>query len=121
MKKKDVFKCTTPNGVEVTAAVVDCTCSSDYRECYLCYAQNRLFNYTIYHDFDWETGQPMTDEVYEGVVCEYCIIPELDTLLYGDSEEGSEDDEDLPIEYPHYDDKLEALESLKKYLLNNYD
>ena len=115
MKKNDIFTFIAPNGVEVTAAVVDCILSSEYRECYLCYGQNRLFNYSIYYDVDRETGQLIVDEeVYERVVCDYCIIPELDTLLYGNSREDSEDDEDLPIEYPHYDDELGALESLKK-------
>lgn len=118
MKKNDVFVFTTEEGIEVPAVVVACISSSDYRESFLCYAQNRLFNYSIYYDFDWETGQNTVDEAFEGTLCDYCVIPELDELLYGDSEECSEGDEDLPIEHPHYDDELSALESLED-MINN--
>lgn len=55
MKKNDVFTFAAPNGVEVTAVVIDClgTCnleevvdSMHWDTKYLCYAQNRLFYYT---------------------------------------------------------------------------
>ncbi len=105
MKKNDVFKFTAPNGVEVTAVVIDkvpCT-GGVMTDTLYCYAQNRIFTYI-------ETGAL---HKYGEVIVDYCIIPELDTLLYGNSREDSEDEE-VPIEYPHYDDELEALESLKK-------
>lgn len=61
MKKNDIFTFTAPNGVEVTAVVIDClgTCgfeevedSKHWDEKYLCYAQNRLFYYTEWTQID---------------------------------------------------------------------
>jgi len=61
MKKNEIFTFTAPNGVEVTAVVIDClgTCnfeevedSKHWDEKYLCYAQNRLFYYTEWTQID---------------------------------------------------------------------
>ena len=61
MKKNEIFTFTAPNGVEVTAVVVDClgTCnfeetvdSKHWGDKYLCYAQNRLFYYTEWTQID---------------------------------------------------------------------
>lgn len=61
MRKNDVFTFTAPNGVEVTAVVIDClgTCgfeevedSKHWDEKYLCYAQNRLFYYIEWTQID---------------------------------------------------------------------
>ena len=55
MKKNEVFKFTTPNGVKVTAVVVDVLepiTEHTFDETlvitkHLCYAQNRLFYYSL--------------------------------------------------------------------------
>lgn len=61
MKKNEIFTFTAPNGVEVTAVVIDClgTCnfeevedSKHWDEKYLCYAQNRLFYHTKWTQID---------------------------------------------------------------------
>lgn len=109
MEKNDVFKFTAPNGVEVTAIVIDIIKNDRDWQWYLCYSQNRLFHYQV---IGWLDHPIITISV------NYCVIPELDTLLYGDLEECSEGDEDLPIEYPHYDDELEALKSLENMIHN---
>lgn len=131
MEKNDVFKFTAPNGVEVTAIVVHSSWH-DWMNGYgqyihLCYAQNRLFTFEEFIEpeetkevlepwFHYVKSGKKSRYFYGEVIVDYCIMPELDTLLYGNSEEDSENDEDLPIEHPHYDDELEALESLKKYI-----
>jgi len=61
MKKNEIFTFTAPNGVEVTAVVIDCLGTCDFEEVedskswgekYLCYAQNRLFYYTEWTQID---------------------------------------------------------------------
>ena len=91
MKKNDVFTFTAPNGVEVTAVVVD-KLNSTYDELedsmhveYLCYAQNRLFTY---HE---QIGRknPYTPEEEEytikggfgRIVVDYCILSDYDAML----------------------------------------
>lgn len=123
MEKNDVFKFTAPNGVEaygVAIAKVSWRPSPewDYESPYgittwLCYSQRRLF--TFIEDFCCLSDGERRNYYFGETLVDYCIIPELDSLLDYDSEECSEDDEDSPIEYPHYDDELEALESMKKH------
>ena len=97
MKKNDVFQFTAPNGVVVTAIVLNAV--ESYNEAqdksitsYLCYAQNRLFTYyeTIHHNtsYDYddagniiEDTSSTTEESYGEVIVEYCILPEQDRLL----------------------------------------
>lgn len=61
MKKHDVFAFTAPNGVKVTAVVIDCLGIYNFEEVadsrhwgdkYLCYAQNRLFYLTEWTRID---------------------------------------------------------------------
>lgn len=61
MKKNDIFAFTAPNGVEVTAVVIDCFStytlglvgdSRHWENKYLCYAQNRLFYHTEWTQID---------------------------------------------------------------------
>lgn len=110
MKKNEVFKFTAPNGVEVTAVVVDVLepiTEHTFDETsvitkHLCYAQNRLFYYSLIEktevviDEDWNDN-PEVDYYYalvhhshevkssEGhlneIIVEYCILPEYDTIL----------------------------------------
>ena len=74
MKRGDIFTFTAPNGVEVTAVVVHVVKST-----YLCYAQNRLFEM-------WES--PEFGIAYNGIIVEYCILPDYDAMLerYNDIE-----------------------------------
>lgn len=84
-----VFEFTASNGVKVKAVVIEESCIDECLDYavykYLCYAQNKLFNYYL-HDygviFDDE-GTAFPDFNYElgAVICDYCIIPEFDDLL----------------------------------------
>lgn len=83
MKKNDIFTFTAPNGVEVTAVVVD-ELTSDYREetdtiinVFLCYAQNRVFTY-----FEEVGKDTCTVKAYYGkVLIDYAFLPDYDKLL----------------------------------------
>ena len=81
MKTNDIFTFIAPNGVEVTAIVLDKQLIENsifftiYQ--YTCYAQNRLFYYT-------ERYFPDVDktELKEGkVIADYAILPKYDTIL----------------------------------------
>lgn len=113
MKKNETFEFTAPNGVKVTAVVVDVVdvlkpiTEHTFDKTlvitkHLCYAQNRLFYYSLIEktevviDEDWNDN-PEVDYYYalvhhshevkssEGhlneIVVEYCILPEYDTIL----------------------------------------
>lgn len=78
MEKNQIFEFTAPNGALVTGIVVYVIYDWDFDgyligHNYIVYAQNRLVFYrenvekTI-----WELGEVLVD---------YCVIPELDTLL----------------------------------------
>ena len=81
MKKNEIFTFTAPNGVEVTAVVVDIIASwyelGGFKEIvYLCYAQNRLFT--------WKEklfGSARNSSLYGRVVAEYAILPDYDAML----------------------------------------
>lgn len=84
MKKNDIFNFTTPNGVEITAVVVE-ELNSNYSEKYnnvtkewLCYSQNRLFTY--YEQFELGNGK-LIKSWYGKVLVDYAILPEYDSLL----------------------------------------
>ena len=110
MKKNEVFKFTAPNGVEVTAVVVDVLepitdqvpDETMVITKHLCYAQNRLFYYDVVHsikkviDEDFEPSEDMdyyyaleyhshevksSSEHLREVIVDYCILPEYDTIL----------------------------------------
>ena len=72
MKKNDIFTFTAPNGVEVTAVVVSINRDDRDDKWYLCYAQNRLFDYRILSG----TDHPLID-----ILVDYAVIPEYDDLL----------------------------------------
>ena len=81
MRKNNVFTFTAPNGVEVTAVVVDIIASwyelGGLKEIvYLCYAQNRLFT--------WKEelfGSARNFSLYGRVVAEYAVLPDYDEIL----------------------------------------
>ena len=110
MKKNEVFKFTAPNGVKVTAVVVDVLepiidqipDETLVITKHLCYAQNRLFYYDVVNsikkviDEDLEVSEDMdyyfalkyhshevksSREYLREVVVEYCILPEYDNVL----------------------------------------
>lgn len=91
MKKNDVFTFTTPNGVEVTAVVIN-ELSTDYRELtdtivkvWLCYAQNRLFTYfeeiRRKNACTPEEEESVIKTWYGTVIVDYCILPDFDAML----------------------------------------
>ena len=80
MKKSDIFTFKAPNGVEVTAIVVDridLRVSPQHSHViWLCYGQNRLFTYReLYNNF-----LPTTSS-FDKVVCDYAILPDYDRML----------------------------------------
>lgn len=83
MKKNDVFTFTAPNGVEVTAVVINRVAYEiDHLETverWLCYAQNRLFTYEESHPICHDE-LPHTFE-YGEVIVDYAILPDYDELL----------------------------------------
>lgn len=98
MKKNDIFKIKTPNGVEITAIVVSKIVSfSEHNSVgdeyithfYLAYSQNRLFtcynevSLTYYGNEKGEIIKEMSSSKlgFQKEVCNYCVIPELDKLL----------------------------------------
>ena len=81
MKKNDIFTFTAPNGVEVTAVVVDVVYNElnflGHRSIItLCYAQNRLFTWRE----EFFCGECKASE-FGKVVIDYCSLPEYDELL----------------------------------------
>lgn len=88
MKKNDVFTFTAPNGVEVTAIALYAVTLFDGDKYignkWICYAQNKLFAMMDYKGGIKNYEAPE----YEGVIADYCIIPEYDELLarYNDLE-----------------------------------
>lgn len=111
MKKNEIFTFTAPNGVEVTAVVIDIVKSETFRIptssattiTYLCYAQNRLFYYMVTEettkhlkegvDESWEEGLYYDNvpleyirnviEITEHtrILVDYCILPDYDAML----------------------------------------
>jgi hypothetical protein len=71
MERNQTFIFTTPDGVEITAVVVNVV-NADSKTVYLCYAQNRLF------ELHEESGCDLT---LDHVIAEYCVIPEYDEIL----------------------------------------
>ena len=92
MKAKDVFEIKTPNGEVIKAVVVSKVCTfSEFNSVgdeyitrfYLAYSQNRLFIcIEEYGDFeDYTENQGKVKPEFCRVVCDYCVIPDLDDLL----------------------------------------
>jgi hypothetical protein len=100
MKKNDVFTFTAPNGVEVTAVVINelsyRVIAGDATTTWLCYAQNRLFTYkmmqNLIKEFADKNGSIICREI-KGVdtgkvmrSCDGCIedaVAILDKYLLG--------------------------------------
>ena len=72
MKKNDIFTFTAPNGVEVTAVVVDIIKDDRDWKWYLCYAQNRIFHFQVIA----ELRNPIIT-----VSVDYATLPDYDRML----------------------------------------
>lgn len=71
-KPVETVKVTTPNGVEIDAVIVKKLSFKTW----ICYAQNRLFTVDVYiHLID---GKSKWKIKYGEIICDYCIIPNLD-------------------------------------------
>ena len=88
MKKNEIFTFKAPNGVEVTAVVINLYDNAYYVQdenkvkadkMILAYAQNRLV--LLKDDRVWLNGKYFGNLVQARILVEYCIIPELDELL----------------------------------------
>jgi len=82
MEKNHIFTFTAPNGVEVTAVVVDVVYnelnSAGHRSIItLCYAQNRLFTWKE----EFCCGEWALSSEYGKTVVDYCSLPSYDELL----------------------------------------
>ena len=91
MKKNDVFTFTAPNGVEVTAVVINelsyRVMAGEATTTWICYAQNKLFikaTHIVYEDGEYRES----DTLHEREVVDYAILPDYDELLarYNDLE-----------------------------------
>lgn len=88
MEKNDIFTFTAPNGVEVTAVMINRYDNAYYVQeenkvkadkIILAYAQNRLV--LLKDDRVWLNGKYFGNLVQVRILVDYCIIPELDELL----------------------------------------
>lgn len=71
MKKNDVFTFTNSDGVKVTCVVISVIREDRDDKWYLCYGQNKIFDYRIIPELE-----PLSAIWVTGV-----IIPKYDTLL----------------------------------------
>lgn len=82
MKKNDVFTFTTPNGVEVTAVVLESIFQGSCKSTLICYAQNRIFTYIEEECLKFEgTAEWKKEYSYGKVIVDYCILPDYDEML----------------------------------------
>ena len=82
MKKNDVFAFTAPDGVEVTAVVLESIFQGSCKSTLICYAQNRIFTYIEEECLKFEgTAEWKKEYSYGKVIANYCIIPEYDAML----------------------------------------
>ena len=89
MKKNDIFTFIAPNGVEVTAIVLESIFQGSCKNTLICYSQNRIFTYIeeIYRKNE-DTGEWLKDYSYGEILVDYAILPKYDELLarYNDIE-----------------------------------
>lgn len=94
MKKGTIFEPTVPNGAEVIAVCIDCVATTEtsfgITNTFVCYGQNRLFTYILdYVQLPIEGENGIEYQLCESnprfgfVLCDYCVIPEYDELLFG--------------------------------------
>lgn len=90
MEKGEIFTFMAPNGVKVTAVVVDVVYNAlnwvGHKSIItLCYAQNRLFTWKE----EFFCRECKASE-YGKVVVDYCSLPEYDALLKAEQQKGTE-------------------------------
>lgn len=83
MKTKEIIEVRTPNGITIAAVVLSEVFKSEDCTIYICYSQNRLFTYIVDNVFLYVEGDLQDIEYpnFGKVICDYCVIPELDELL----------------------------------------
>ena len=82
MKKNDVFTFTAPNGVEVTAIVLESIFQGSCKSTLICYAQNRIFTYIEEECLKFEgTAEWKKEYSYGYVIVDYAILPDYDAVL----------------------------------------
>ena len=93
MKKNDIITFKAPNGVEVTAVIINRYDSAYYVQeenkvkadkMVLAYAQNRLV--LLKDDRVWLNGKYFGNLVQARILVDYCIIPEYDKMLKNENE-----------------------------------
>ena len=99
MKKHDIFTFTAPNGVEVTAVVLERIFQGSCKSTFICYAQNRIFTYIeeLFMKFEG-TAEWKKDYSYGEVLVDYAILPDYDELLKVHES----------LDYPLWEQNLEA-------------
>ena len=75
MNGKQVYLITTPNLEEIEAVAIRKVAARSLFDTWLMYSQNRLFTIHENKNIDGEHYQ------YGIIVCNYCIIPEADSIL----------------------------------------
>lgn len=83
MHENEVYSLVTPNLQEIAAIAIKQVASRSLFNTWLMYSQNRLFTITEYIDLDGAHYQ------WKSVVCDYCVIPEADSILKSCMEEDS--------------------------------
>lgn len=84
MKKNEIFTFTTPNGVEVTAVVIDKLeqTNGSFTDTLICYGENKLFTYIQHEHAGWDTKwKSVMEYKYGKVLVDYAILPDYDNML----------------------------------------
>lgn len=83
MKNKGIIEVTTPDGTTIAAVALLKIFELEDSSIYVCYSQNRLFTYIVDNVFLYVDGdlQDIGYSNFGKVICDYCVIPELDELL----------------------------------------
>ena len=81
MKKNEIFTFTAPNGVEVTAVVIESIPQGSCKSTHICYAQNRIFTYIEELYMTLETPRWRREYHYGEILVNYAILPDYDAML----------------------------------------
>ena len=94
MEKGTIFEFTAPNGSEVLAICIERVATNKAKfgitNTFICYGQNRLFTYILDYiqlPIEVEEGSIEyqlceTNPRFGSILCDYCIIPEYEEILY---------------------------------------
>ena len=82
MKKNDIFTFTAPNGVKVTAVVLESIFQGSCKSTLICYAQNRIFTYIEEEHLKFEgTAEWRKESSFGKVLVDYVVLPDYDVML----------------------------------------